>query len=83
MGLEDANCLANLLNEASIPEALRKFEEVRIPRIEWIVKESNKIIKLAAIGRYRWGRFIRNFMIRKNGPTNVAGWRKLLSEKPY
>ena len=83
MGLEDVNCLTNLLKENSISDALSKFEQIRKPRIEWVVNESNKIIKLASMGKYWFGRFLRDFIVRKKGPANVAGWRKLLSEKPY
>ena len=83
MGLEDVNCLSSLLSQHDLDEALAKFELKRAKRIAWTVKESNKIIKLAAMGRSPIGRWIRNYMIRKKGPANVAGWIKLLNDVPY
>ena len=83
MGLEDVNCLISLLKENSLGDTLSKFEKIRKPRIEWVLKESNKIIELASMGNYYLGRLLRNFIIRKKGPANVSGWRKLMSEKAY
>lgn len=83
LGLEDVNCLISLLKENSICDTLSKFEKIRKPRIEWVLKESNQIIKLASMGNYYLGRLLRNFIIRKKGPVNVSGWRKLMSEKAY
>jgi len=83
LGLEDVNCLSALLTQHDIDEALKKFEDKRRKRIAWVVKESNKIIKLAAMGRSPFGRWVRNYMIRKKGPANVSGWKKLLNQAPY
>ncbi|MBD1584780.1 FAD-dependent monooxygenase [Pseudoalteromonas sp. S16_S37] len=83
MSLEDINCLAKLLEDIhadDIPSALTEFEKIRSQRVSWTVSESNKIIKLANLGKSFFGRIIRNFIIRKKGPANVVGWRKLLSQ---
>lgn len=81
MGLEDVAELQSCLASAgSIDQALLDFEQNRLPRVQWVVSESNRIIRLANKGNSWLGRLIRNFIIRKNGPANVVAWRKLLSE---
>lgn len=82
LSLEDVLTLANLLENHPVEEAIRNYQTKRQSRIEWVINESNHIIDLAAKGKYLPGRLIRNFLIRKNGPANVAGWRKLLTELP-
>lgn len=83
LALEDVNCISELLAQMPIEQALVQFESNRLTRIKWVVDESNKIIKLAGIGRFAIGRFLRNLKIKKGGPANVIGWKKLLSEKAY
>ncbi|MBL1268051.1 MAG: FAD-dependent monooxygenase [Halomonas sp.] len=80
MSLEDINCLADCLEQHELQKALKKYQQQRVERVTWTVSESNKIIKLAGLGRSPIGRFIRNTMIRVKGPANVVGWRKLLTE---
>ena len=77
MSLEDVKTLATLLDSHSIGDALTAFKAIRLPRIKWVVAESNRIIALAAKGRSVIGRVVRNCVIRKTGPANVVGWRKL------
>ncbi len=80
MGLEDVHCLADLMEKGVEVEALlRQFRAKRIERISWVIDESNRVIRMASKGRSFLGRVIRNFIVRKQGPANVAGWRKLLS----
>lgn len=82
MGLEDVHLLADLLAEDLPPETLLpRFKRERSDRIYWVVDESNKVIRLASKGRSFIGRLIRNMLVRKMGPANVAGWRKLMSER--
>ncbi|MGJ8691675.1 MAG: FAD-dependent monooxygenase [Thalassotalea sp.] len=81
LAFEDANCLARVLAVTDIDNALSVFSGERLARINYVVNESNKIIKLAGLGRFTLGRLIRNFKIRCQGPANVVGWRKLLTEK--
>ena len=80
MSLEDINFLADNLSNKPVDEALEAYKTERAERISWTVSESNKIIKLAGLGRSPIGRFIRNSIIRLKGPANVVGWRKLLNE---
>ncbi|MBJ7555496.1 FAD-dependent monooxygenase [Marinomonas spartinae] len=80
MSLEDINCLADFLEQHELHDALKQYQQKRADRVTWTVKESNKIIKLAGLGRSPIGRFIRNTIIRLKGPANVVGWRKLLTE---
>jgi 2-polyprenyl-6-methoxyphenol hydroxylase-like FAD-dependent oxidoreductase len=79
MSLEDINCLADQLSKSTLEAALQSYRAERAERVAWCVKESNKIIKLAGMGRSPLGRFVRNSIIRLKGPANVVGWRKLLN----
>ncbi|WP_394390787.1 FAD-dependent monooxygenase [Shewanella woodyi] len=79
MGLEDVHCLADLLDKhQDLDTIFNLFKQQRLERISWVIDESNRIIKLASKGRTFLGRVIRNFVVRKGGPANVNGWRKLL-----
>ena len=80
MALEDIFCLTDYLESGDIDQALAKFKQTRLSRVQWVIEQSNKIIKLAGIGKTAPGRWLRNRMIRKQGPANVNGWRKLLLE---
>ncbi len=79
MALEDVFCLADCLNTGDIDQALAQFKQNRQDRIHWVIEQSNKIIELAGIGKTAPGRWLRNRMIRKQGPANVNGWKKLLA----
>ncbi|TMO68785.1 monooxygenase [Pseudoalteromonas aurantia] len=83
MSLEDVNCLAEQLadNTLDLQQVLANYQQARSARVAWTVQESNKIIKLARLGQSFIGRLVRNFIIRRTGPANVVGWRKLLAEK--
>lgn len=78
--LEDVITLAECLKDSGIKDALALYKEKRLPRINWVVGESKRIIQLASKGKHLLGRVVRNLLIRKNGPVNVAGWKKLLQE---
>ncbi len=79
MSLEDIHLLADLLlKDESIETTLKQFSDARLPRVKWVIDESNRIIRMAAKGSGLIGRLLRNAMIRRKGPANVAGWRKLL-----
>jgi len=82
MALEDVLVLAKCIETGHlIPSLLAQFKAERITRISWVIDESNKTIKLAEIGKSLLGRLIRNTIIRLTGPTNVNGWRKLMTMK--
>ena len=79
MGLEDVHCLADLLKTHKTTKTLLpEFKAQRLAQISWVIDESNRVIHLAGKGRSFIGRVIRNMVIRKTGPANVNGWRKLL-----
>ncbi|MDE3270855.1 FAD-dependent monooxygenase [Pseudoalteromonas sp. G4] len=79
--LSDVLTLSRCLKNAySIDMALADFKSKRLKQITWVVSESNKIIRLAKLGKSRFGRFIRNSLIRLQGPQNVKAWRKLMTE---
>ncbi|BAJ02171.1 FAD-dependent monooxygenase [Shewanella violacea] len=79
MGLEDAHCLADLLKTHKTTKTLLPaFKAQRLAQISWVIDESNRVIRLAGKGRTFIGRIMRNMVLRKTGPANVNGWRKLL-----
>lgn len=79
MALEDVSALAKALaNNTNVQSILNDYKQERIERIDWVINESNKAIKLAEIGRYKLGRFVRNLIVRLTGPTNVQAWKKLI-----
>lgn len=79
MGLEDVHCLADLISQGDdVSAILSQFKSQRLERISWVIDESSRFIRLASKGRSFIGRVIRNAMVRKLGPANVAGWRKLM-----
>ncbi|AIY67590.1 FAD-dependent monooxygenase [Pseudoalteromonas piratica] len=79
--LSDVLTLSRCLQNAySIDVALADFKAKRLKQITWVVSESNKVIRLAKLGKSRFGRFIRNSLIRLQGPQNVKAWRKLMTE---
>ena len=79
---KDVLILGDLLaQEKLLFDVLNKFKARRIERISWVIDTSNKIIRLAEMGKSVFGRFIRNMIIKFTGPQNVIGWRKLLKNK--
>ena len=82
LALEDVIILGDLIEkEKQLFDVLNKFKARRIERISWVIDTSNKIIRLAEMGKSVSGRFIRNMIIKLTGPQNVIGWRKLLKNK--
>ena len=81
MALEDVLALSELLADANntSEQVLRLFKEQRLTRISWVIDESNKVIKLAELGKSLCGRLLRNTIVRFTGPQNVKGWRKLIN----
>lgn len=78
---EDVICLVEQLQQHSIEQAIRSYQQIRSPRVEWIVKSSDGPIKLMKKMRNPIGAFLRNVMIKKKGPLNAAGWRYLAADK--
>ena len=77
--LEDALCLAPLLAEYSVDEALTRYQRIRLPLVQSLVQVSNKIMKLGLLGKHWPVRVLRNAKIRRTGPLNVSGWRALMN----
>ena len=76
--LEDSIKLTDsLMRHNSIENALENFKKDRVERIDWVINESNRIIRLAGKGKFILGRIIRNIIIKKTGPANVLAWKKL------
>lgn len=78
MGLRDVNTLVSLLLEYEKIEALERYNTLRLSEIKWIIDDSNKVIRMAEKGKSLIGRIVRNYIIRKKGPLNVLGWKKIL-----
>jgi len=83
MALEDVLALSKLLadDNNTSEQVLSLFKEKRLARISWVIDESNKVIKLAELGKSFFGRILRNTIVRFTGPQNVKGWRKLMSDE--
>ena len=78
---EDVICLAEQLQQHSIEQAIRSYQQTRSPKVEWIVKNSDGPIKMMKKMRNPIGAFLRNVMIKKKGPLNAVGWRYLAADK--
>lgn len=77
LAAEDALSLAHYLAEQDVETAIQSFSNNRKERVEWVVKESNKITRVAGIGKTWVGRALRNYVIKKNGCNNVNAWLQL------
>jgi hypothetical protein len=62
-----------IAQDKAIESVLSEFKTQRLNRIAWAVDESNRVIRLASKGRSLIGRVLRDFIVRKQGPANVAG----------
>ena len=80
---EDIFTLIELLECYSPEEAIKHYSKIREPRVNWILKNSDEPMKLIANMDSFFKLVARNLMIRKNGPLNVLGWKKLLAEDPF
>lgn len=78
--LEDVLALAALLTVHPVDKALAAYKAQRLPRVRWVIDESNRMTRMAARGRFRLARVLRDRSIRRSGPVNVAGWRHLLKD---
>lgn len=81
--MEDVLSLSELLAHHELDEALAAYKTKRLPRIRWVINESNRMIRMATKGRFWLGRVLRDRIIRRSGPVNVAGWKHLLSKQAF
>ncbi len=79
---EDAIVLSELLAHFSAKKALALYQCYRTERVNWIVKTSDDSIKSFVKINSPFAAMLRNLLIKRNGPLNVLGWRKLLSVCP-
>lgn len=78
--LEDVVVLSRCLDmQNDIQTALEQFKKSRLKDVSWVIDESNKVIQLAQLGKSKLGCFIRNTLIKLQGPQNVKAWRKLMT----
>lgn len=75
---EDVIVLANLIKSFPIKTALSLYDEFRRPKVTDIVRSSNLPIRNLSRPDVNIEAIYEN--IRKNGPLNVQGWRKILAE---
>jgi len=78
--LEDAITLSLMLKKFNcIDEALDHYENIRRPRVEWVIENSDTPIK--SISSYITDQDYekRNKMIRENGPLNIQKWKILFA----
>lgn len=79
LALEDVIVLTNQLrNYTNIDDALLTFKGKRLAHIDWVINNSNKVIRLARLGKTPLGRLLRNTVVRLTGPQNVKAWRKMI-----
>ena len=74
---EDINCLARLLKEHTVGEAIAAYQRIRRPRVEWVLKASDRPCKWLKMMRNPVGAFMLHTLVRNKGPLNVVGWRHL------
>lgn len=79
---EDVIVLSELLANYPVNKALQLYQMKRIERVSWVVKTSDDSIKAFVKINSALAAMIRNLMIKRKGPLNVLGWKKLLSVCP-
>lgn len=81
---EGAAILAKLLASHAAPEALKHYDQIMMPRAQWILDNSDGPVVKAIGDNSRWSTLLRNMAIRQKGPLNMLGWRALLAkENPF
>jgi 2-polyprenyl-6-methoxyphenol hydroxylase-like FAD-dependent oxidoreductase len=79
LALEDVIILMKQLElHDDIDDALLAFKGKRLAHIDWVINTSNKVIRLAQLGKNPIGRLLRNTIVRITGPQNVKAWRRLI-----
>lgn len=79
---EDAIILSELLAHFPAKKALELYQTHRTERVNWIVKTSDDSIKSFVKINSSFAAMLRNLFIKRKGPLNVLGWKKLLSVCP-
>ena len=77
LAFEDAVVLSELLTNFSVEDAFKFYSEFRREKVTNIVRSSNIPIRQLSSPDVDMDSIYEN--IRKNGPLNVQGWRKILS----
>ncbi len=80
---EDVICLADMLKQHPIDQALEAYRQVREERIRWVINYSDAPFSKLTSMDSAIARFIRNNLIRLIGPLNVFGWKKLQKLEDY
>jgi len=80
--LEDIIVLGELLAAFKTETALAYYEHYRKERVDWIVQASDRPMKTLVKMHALPAIIARNLFIRRKGPLNVQGWRKLLATDP-
>lgn len=79
--LEDVIVLSELLKHFSVEHAFSHYEKFRSERVNWITASSDGPMKMLININEQTLSTIHQ-KIRKNGPLNVQGWKKLFSTNP-
>lgn len=79
---EDSIVLAELLTHFSVNKAFELYKEYRYERVNWCVKTSDHSMKAVIRSNSYLAQLLRNLYIRRKGPLNVLGWKKLFSSCP-
>lgn len=74
---EDVLCLVDQLRTHPVDQAIAEYQRIRAPRVDWVVKTSDGPIRMMKLMDNPIGAFVRDGIVRKKGPLNADGWRKL------
>lgn len=82
LAVEDACCLASLLEGRPLPVALAEYERLRRPRATWILKQSYSLGRLAQL-EGRFAGWLRNRLLRLTPDTvNARALRRIVTDMP-
>lgn len=76
---EDALCLVDELKAGRIDQAIDNYHVKRDVKNRWVLEASDVPVSKVKASRSVLGSFVRNAMIKKSGPLNVQGWKRLAS----
>ena len=80
LAFEDALCLAEQFHKNPVDQAIAAYQNIRAPRVSWVVKTSDGPIRMMKLMDHPLGTFIRDMIVRKKGPLNADGWKQLASQ---
>lgn len=77
---EDVMCLSDVLATTPISEVAEAYKLRREEKNTWVLNTSDAPLKKIKATQSFLGSMLRNTMVRKLGPLNVHGWKKLAED---